>query len=96
MIVCGCDVGSMTSKAVLMDGSEILARAISPTTVKPKIAAETVINMALAEAGINLPEVVMTVGTGYGQDRIEAAGDVRSEIACHGKAAKWLLPSVGR
>lgn len=94
MIVCGCDVGSMTSKAVIMDGPTILARAITPTTVRPKVVAETVINQALSEAGIDSSKIALTVGTGYGQDRIAAAGEVRSEIACHGKAASWLLPTV--
>lgn len=94
MIVCGCDVGSMTTKAVIMEGPTILARAIAPTTVKPKVIAETVINQALSDAGINPSAIALTVGTGYGQDRIAAAKETRSEIACHGKAAKWFLPSV--
>ena len=44
----GCDVGSMTTKAVIMDDHRILAGAIAPTTVKPQIIAEAVINRALA------------------------------------------------
>jgi predicted CoA-substrate-specific enzyme activase len=94
MIVCGCDVGSMTTKAVIMEGPTILSGAVSPTTARPKAAAETVIHQALSRAAVDPASVALTVGTGYGQDRIAAAGAVRSEIACHAKAAKWLLPTV--
>ncbi len=94
MIVCGCDIGSMTAKAVIMDGSNILGTAVVPTTVKPKVAAETVISRVLQQAQRTPAEVALTVGTGYGKDRIAVAGETQSEIACHGKAAKWLLPTV--
>jgi len=84
----------MTAKAAVMDGSEILATAVLPTTVRPGQAADTVINRALDNAGLSLADVAAMVSTGYGQNRVDAANDVQSEIACHGKAAKWLLPTV--
>jgi (R)-2-hydroxyacyl-CoA dehydratese activating ATPase len=34
------------------------------------------------------------VGTGYGRERIPFAGKAMSEIACHAKGARWLLPTV--
>jgi predicted CoA-substrate-specific enzyme activase len=41
-----------------------------------------------------MADVACVVGTGYGRSRILFANDTISEIACHGKGASWLLPSV--
>ena len=94
MIVCGCDVGSLTAKAVIMDGQEILAAEVMRSTVKPGEVARKVIDQALATAGLTRTDIKMSAGTGYGQERIPDTDELYSEIACHGKAAQWLLPSV--
>lgn len=94
MIVCGCDIGSLTAKAVVLKDSEIISAEVMRTTASPNKAAEEIVSRALAKTQYALNDVEMTVGTGYGRERIPFAQEVYSEIACHGKAAKWLMPSV--
>ena len=42
MITAGCDVGSRTAKAVILDGSTIIASAVIPARLDPVESAEKV------------------------------------------------------
>jgi predicted CoA-substrate-specific enzyme activase len=41
-----------------------------------------------------MDELGYCIGTGYGRDKIPFVNEVKSEISCHGKGARWLLSSV--
>ncbi len=94
VIVGGCDVGSLTSKAVIMEGGKVLGHALIKSRAKPGESAEEVMNMACAGAGLSSRDVAYCVGTGYGRDRIPFVDEAVSEIACHGKGARWMVPSA--
>ncbi|MFP4444903.1 MAG: acyl-CoA dehydratase activase [Desulfosudaceae bacterium] len=94
MITAGCDVGSLTAKAVLLDNGNIIGFDIIRATARPAEAAEQVIRGAAEEAGIDPADIVRMVGTGYGKDQISQADATRSEISCHARGAWWLRPSV--
>jgi len=92
--VAGCDVGSLTSKAVIMQEGKIIASTIIKSKPRPKDSADAVMDAALKDAGISKDDIAYIIGTGYGRDKIEFVHEVISEITCHGKGAHWLLPSV--
>ncbi len=94
MIVAGCDVGSLTAKAVIMNGEEILAAEIMGVRPKPEQSARDVMERALEKAHLTLKDIDYCVSTGYGREKIPFARDNISEISCHGKGAHWLIPSV--
>lgn len=94
MIVAGCDVGSLTSKAVIMKGRKIVGTSIIKSKPRPAISAETVMGNALNDAGLLMDNIEYCTGTGYGQEQIPFVKKVKSEISCHGKGARWLMPSV--
>ena len=94
MIVAGCDVGSLTSKAVIMKDGRILGRAVIKSKARPWESAESVMALALGQARLGRGDVGYCVGTGYGRDRIPFIDEAVSEIGCHGKGARWLLPSA--
>jgi len=94
MIVAGCDVGSLTSKAVVMRDGRILGRAVIKSKARPWESAESVMGLALAEAHLGRGDVGYCVGTGYGRDKIPFVDEAVSEIGCHGKGARWLVPSA--
>ena len=93
-VVAGCDVGSLTSKAVIMRAGRILGDAIIKSKPHPADSAQAVMQAALDTCGINLADIGCCIGTGYGRKNIPFVSDVKSEISCHGKGARWLLPSV--
>jgi len=94
MIVAGCDVGSLTSKAVVMREGRIIGSAIAKSKARPSESAEIVMNMALNEAGCSIADLACVIGTGYGRDTIPFAADAVTEIACHARGARWLLPTA--
>ncbi len=94
MIVAGCDVGSLTTKAVILNNTRIISHALIPSTFDPSKSAEEVMEKALGAARLSLKDVEFCVGTGYGRERIPFVHKSLSEIACHAKGAHWLLPSV--
>lgn len=94
MIVAGCDVGSLTAKAVIMDDTRIVGHAVIRAMSKPEESARAVMSSALSASGIAFDDLAYVIGTGYGRKQIPFVNEVVSEIVCHGKAAQWLMPSI--
>jgi predicted CoA-substrate-specific enzyme activase len=94
MFVSGIDIGSLTSKAVIMKDSRIVKSVIIKSKPRPWESADEVIGIVLAQAGLAMKDIKCSVGTGYGRDKISFIDEAFSEIACHGKGARWLVPSV--
>jgi len=94
MISAGCDVGSLTAKAVILNGTRIISQALIVSSFNPEKSAKTVMDMALEKAGLRMEDIGFCVGTGYGRERIPFVGKSVSEISCHAKGAHWLQPTV--
>lgn len=94
MIVAGCDVGSLTGKAVIMENGSIKSSSLILCTPIPQKTAELVMNEALKKVNLKLEDIQYIVGTGYGRIKIHFANTNISEISCHGRGANWLLPTV--
>jgi predicted CoA-substrate-specific enzyme activase len=82
MLVAGCDVGSLTAKAVLLENGKLLSSAVMRAGPRPKESAEAVLEKALASAGRSARDIALTVGTGYGRNMISFAQRTESEITC--------------
>ncbi len=93
-IVAGCDVGSLTAKAVIMEKGRIISSALLRSKTNPQLSAEAVMQEALSKAGLSMDEIKYCVGTGYGRKNISFVDKDVSEIACHGKGARWLNPGA--
>ena len=94
MIVAGCDVGSLTGKAVILKNGSILSYGIVPTTPKPERTARNAMDEALKNGNLNLENIEFIVGTGYGRVKIPFANKEISELTCHGKGAHSFVPTV--
>jgi len=94
MIVAGCDVGSLTAKAIILRDGQVLASHVIRGQTNPEESAKTVLEIVLSKAGISMDAVEYCIGTGYGRKKIPFVNDVMSEISCHGMAVQWLVPSV--
>ncbi|MBU2511049.1 2-hydroxyglutaryl-CoA dehydratase [bacterium] len=93
-IVAGCDVGSLTTKAVLLKDNRLISTSLIRSKAKPQESARIAMEELFAKADLSEKEMEYCVGTGYGREKLAFVNAVKSEIACHGKGAKWLLPSV--
>lgn len=95
MIVGGCDVGSTTGKAVVMNDGEIISHYIIPSTTKPENTARIAMEETLKGAGLSsIGDLEYIVGTGYGRLKVPFANENTSEITCHGRGAQWLSPRI--
>ena len=94
MITAGCDIGSLTTKAVVLNDRKILGYAVTKSTFDPVVGATEVMEKALQDARVEKEAISYCVGTGYGRERIPFANAVASELTCHARGAQWLMPSV--
>jgi predicted CoA-substrate-specific enzyme activase len=92
--VAGCDVGSLTTKAVIMNKKRIAAASVIKSGPNPVQSAEEVMEKVCSEAGIAQKDIACCIGTGYGRERIAFVTGTVSEIFCHGKGAQWVVPST--
>jgi predicted CoA-substrate-specific enzyme activase len=91
----GVDIGSVTTKAVVINGKEeTLAFSLIPTSYDRQQSGSDVLELALKEAGQPKEDVVYIVATGYGRRSISFADEVLPEIVCHAKGTKLLFPSA--
>jgi len=90
----GIDIGSSSAKvAILNDAKEIVA--ISVVNKGTGTGGEiTALEQAYCEAGITAEDVKYTVVTGYGRIAYEGADKQITEITCHAKGAKFLVPDA--
>lgn len=96
-IVAGIDVGSLTTKVLLMDSAEkdrILSYCIVRSGVGFRTAAEGAVDEALKSAGLRLDDIRHAVSTGYGREIVALSNSRVTEITCHGRGAKHLFPNV--
>lgn len=94
MITAGCDVGSRTAKAVILEDEKIIACTVIPAKTDPVESAESVMNLALDRADLSMADIKMIIGTGYGQQEIAFAHACESEIVCHARGAFWNNPKA--
>ena len=94
-MVAGIDIGSATTKAVIMGSDRILGSSVVPTGTDNRQASETALKTVCSTAHLEHSQVHRVVATGYGRARAVRSDRTLTEIACHARGAKWLLPRAG-
>ncbi|KUH56584.1 acyl-CoA dehydratase activase [Megasphaera sp. DJF_B143] len=94
MLTLGIDIGSTTSKAAIIEnGSKIVAKNIIPVGTGTR-GPEEVFKRVLDQLHIKSNEINRIVATGYGRMKFEHADRELSEISCHGKGVRFLIPDI--
>ena len=91
----GIDIGSTMTKAVIMDGDDILSSIIGPTGAEHRRLAHRVMKRVLDRAGILLDDIACIVATGYGRISVPFADKQITEISCHARGVAHLFPEAG-
>ncbi len=93
MLTVGVDIGSTSSKCVLLeDGRKIVAQkviALGTGTKAPQLVYEEVMKM-IGDSYKDIP----VLATGYGRTSFEHAKKQLSEVSCHAKGMFFLNPEV--
>ena len=94
MFTMGIDIGSTSSKAVILeDGIRVAARKVIEAGIGSE-GPDRVFADALSEVGITREEITRVIATGYGRMTFPGADDQASELSCHGKGIHYLIPEA--
>ena len=94
MFTMGIDIGSTSSKAVILeDEIRVAARKVIEAGIGSE-GPDRVFADALSEAGITREEITRVMATGYGRMTFPGADDQASELSCHGKGIHYLIPEA--
>jgi (R)-2-hydroxyacyl-CoA dehydratese activating ATPase len=93
-IYAGVDVGSLTSKSVILHDGQVLGYALSRTGLGSEESGLNVFNKALENAGVKKEDIKYVVATGYGRISATYANKTVTEISCHAKGAHHLQSGV--
>ncbi|HMK33819.1 MAG TPA: acyl-CoA dehydratase activase [Desulfomonilaceae bacterium] len=89
----GVDVGSCTTKAVIIDeASRVLARHVIYSGTDFVSASTEAWNRCLEKAGLAGKDVRSLVSTGYGRKSVAFARSSKTEISCHGRGCLHFFP----
>ncbi|MDU2064237.1 MAG: acyl-CoA dehydratase activase [Sporomusaceae bacterium] len=94
MYVLGIDVGSTSSKAVILNPDLKVVGAAVVSAGTGSTGPQRVMQEVVKQANLQIKDIKKIAATGYGRFRIEDADKQISEISCHAKGVAYLCPSV--
>ncbi|MDO8692153.1 MAG: benzoyl-CoA reductase, bzd-type, subunit Q [Dehalococcoidia bacterium] len=95
IITAGCDVGSVSSQAVIMLDGQVYAFANMRTGSDSPNSANNVMNWALKDVPLKLEDIHYIIGTGYGRVNVPFANRAITEISCHARGGNFMYgPTV--
>lgn len=94
MFTLGIDVGSASSKAVLLDKQAQIAASAVYQLGTGSTGPQRVISKVMEAGGIGFADLARIVATGYGRFSIKEAHKQISEISCHAKGIFYLVPAA--
>ena len=94
MYTMGIDIGSTTSKCVIMeDGRHIKASTLLRAGIGTS-GAEQAIFQALKQAGLTEADIISRTATGYGRNLFSGADYISSELTCHAIGGRFIFPGL--
>jgi len=95
MYFLGIDIGSLSCDAVLIDEKKnILSSSVIPTGVKNIESIARVKKNVLDAAKIMEKDIRSIISTGYGRSRVKERDGAVTEITCHAKGIKHVIPET--
>ncbi len=94
MRTAGIDIGSITTKAAVVEDGRILGTKVIFTGYNVEFAARKVFDELLANLEIEPSTLGRIISTGYGRNSVSFADKAMTEIICHGAGAHFLNRSV--
>jgi (R)-2-hydroxyacyl-CoA dehydratese activating ATPase len=94
MITAGIDIGSITTKAALIDDGRIIGTRVIFTGYNVEVAARRVFEELLSDFHIEESSIQKIISTGYGRNSVPFADKAMTEIICHGAGAHFLQDNI--
>ena len=94
MYAAGIDIGSITTKAAIINESGIVGTKVIFTGYNASEAGRRVFDELLRECSLDSSDIATIISTGYGRNSVTFADKALTEIICHGAGAYYLNPLV--
>lgn len=94
MITAGIDIGSISTKAAIMNGGALLGTRVISTGYNSELAGNKAFDEILSELGVPRNTIERIVSTGYGRKSMAASDKTITEIMCHAAGAHYLNPQT--
>ncbi len=94
MYTAGIDVGSITTKAAVLEDGGLVSTRVMLTGYNAENAGERVYDDIVSELGIERSAIRGVVATGYGRKSVSFANKAVTEITCHAAGAHFTDPGV--
>ncbi len=94
MYTLGIDIGSATSKCILLrDGKKIAGSSVVAAGTGTD-GPEQALKMVLEAAGADRKDILYVIATGYGRKKFQGADGEMSELSCHARGVHFVFPDV--
>jgi len=90
LIYAGCDLGTISAKAIIIEEGHILATEILPYKSLPKQAATNVMEKAINKVGLTQDRIAYILATGFGKKAVSYADNDIPELLCLSRALHKL------
>jgi predicted CoA-substrate-specific enzyme activase len=94
MYTAGIDIGSISTKAAIMEGDRVLASRVIFTGYNAETAGRNVFEMVLNDANLTSQDIGRIIATGYGRKSVAFADRAVTEIMCHAAGARYMNPQI--
>jgi predicted CoA-substrate-specific enzyme activase len=94
MYTAGIDIGSISTKAAIMEGDRMVASRVIFTGYNAETAGKKVFEMVLEDANLASRDVGRVIATGYGRKSVAFADRAVTEIMCHAAGARYMNPQI--
>jgi predicted CoA-substrate-specific enzyme activase len=94
MYTAGIDIGSISTKAVIMRDGQLLASRVILTGYNAENAGKKAFDAVLDDLQISASAITRIVATGYGRKSLAMADKSITEIMCHATGARYLNPLI--
>lgn len=94
MYTLGIDIGSASSKVVIIDHNNIVIASAAVPGGAGTTGPDKVLEEVFKQSGLGWDDISRTIATGYGRIGFQRADNQISEITCHALGVHHLFPSV--
>ena len=90
----GIDIGSLTTKVVVLEDGNILSSSITASGDEPEATAREAVEKALAKANLSPGDDTYLVSTGFGGKSISLSQQQKAITTCLARGTQYLAPSA--
>lgn len=94
MAVAGIDIGSLTTKVVILEDDGILSHSIITSAEEAEVGARKAMEQALKDTGLSLADLKYIISTGVERKSAHFAHRQKTSPSCLARGAHWLFPAV--